>query len=164
IYPDADSTGRAAARAALQMIREAIDQRGEANVILATGNSQLPVMAAFREARDVKWSAVRIFHMDEYLNLSPTHSASFVRYMRQQLADVVQPLAFFPIQGEVADAEEECRRYEALLRQYPADLCCMGIGENGHLAFNEPYAADFHDSRWVRVITLDERSRQQQVG
>lgn len=164
IYAGADSAGRAAARAALQILREAIRQRGEANVILATGNSQLSLMAAFREATDVRWSAVRVFHMDEYLGVPGTHPASFVRYMRDQLVDAVQPLAFFPIRGDGQDPEEECRRYEALLRQYPADLCCLGIGENGHLAFNEPGAADFHDSRWVRVITLDERSRRQQVG
>ena len=107
---------------------------------------------------------MHVFHMDEYIGISETHSASFVRYIREHVVELVRPLAFYPIKGDTGDPQAVCDEYSELLRTYPADVCCMGIGENGHLAFNEPYDADFDDDQWVKRITLDERSRKQQVG
>ena len=92
------------------------------------------------------------------------HPASFRRFLREKIVDYVKPAAFYGIGGEAEDSELECRRYDHLLRQFPADLCCLGIGENGHLAFNDPPAANFRDPEWVKVVKLDDLSRQQQVG
>ncbi len=164
VYPDNAALGQAAAERAMALLREALAERGQANVILATGNSQLTFYAALREGPDLDWGRVRLFHMDEYRGIRADHPASFRRYLHEKIVDVVRPAAFFGVEGDAPNAEQECRRYEALLRANPADLCCLGIGENGHLAFNDPPFADFADPAWVRVVRLDEASRRQQVG
>jgi glucosamine-6-phosphate deaminase len=114
--------------------------------------------------REVDWRAVRAFHMDEYVGLPPTHSASFQRYMRERVASQLPVKEFHYLTGDAPDPEHEAARYEALLRAYPLDLCCAGIGENGHLAFNDPPVADFDDPRDVKVVALEPESRRQQVG
>lgn len=164
IHPDSRAMGSAAAQVAAQIIREAVSARGVANVILATGNSQLAFLEALRVISDVPWQAVNAFHMDEYVHLPPGHPAGFPLTLRRNIIDHVQIGNFFPVPGLATDLEAACRGYELLLRAHPADLCCLGIGENGHLAFNEPFDADFHDPSWVKVITLTEASRRQQVG
>jgi len=163
-HPDTAAMGYAAAQAAAQIIREAVSARGVANVILATGNSQQAFLESLRVMPDVPWQAVNAFHMDEYVHLPPGHPARFPLTLRRNIIDHVQIGNFFPVPGLATDLEEACRGYEALLRAHPADLCCLGIGENGHLAFNEPYDARFDDPRWVKVIMLAKASRQQQVG
>jgi glucosamine-6-phosphate deaminase len=145
------------------VIEEAVTARGVANVILATGNSQLSFLRCLRQAQ-VEWPAVNVFHMDEYLKLRPGHRAGFPRFLREHIIGHVPVGAFYPVPGRAADVELACRAYELLLRAHPADLCVLGIGENGHLAFNDPPFADFDDPDWVKVVTLDERSRVQQVG
>jgi glucosamine-6-phosphate deaminase len=102
--------------------------------------------------------------MDEYINLPPGHPASFPAFLQRHLLDYVQVKQFFPVPGVAGDTEAACREYEALLRAHPADLCACGIGENGHLAFNDPPYADFDDPVWVKAVKLDEVSRRQQVG
>lgn len=154
----------AAADAAAGAIQHAIATRGEANVMLATGNSQLAFLAELVQVPDLPWDRVRAFHMDEYVGLAPSHSASFQRYMRERVAAQLQVKEFHYLSGDTGDAEAEARRYEALLQAHPLDLCCAGIGENGHLAFNDPPVADFDDARDVKVIALEEASRRQQVG
>ena len=156
--------GAAAADEAAEVIRAAVAARDVANIIVATGNSQLTFLAALRELPGVPWEAVNVFHMDEYVNLPPGHPASFPAFLHRHLMDYVQVKEFFPVPGVAADPEDACRQYEALLRAHPADLCACGIGENGHLAFNDPPFADFDDPVWVKPVTLDERSRRQQVG
>jgi glucosamine-6-phosphate deaminase len=101
--------------------------------------------------------------MDEYLGMSADHPASFRRYLRERLVSVVHPKAFYGIEGDAADVDAAIRRYTSLLERYPADICVMGIGENGHLAFNDP-PADFTTSRIMHVVTLDDACRRQQVG
>lgn len=164
VFAGEQELAEAAAGVAARVLAEAVAERGRANLILATGNSQRQFLAALRAAPEVPWIHVQVFHMDEYLGLPPSHPAGFARYLRRHLVDAVQPGAFYPIRGDAEDVEAECRRYEQLLRENPADLCCLGIGENGHIAFNEPMQADFHDLRWVRPIRLHEASRRQQVG
>ena len=164
VYATNEALGAAAADEAAEVIRAAVAARGVANIIVATGNSQLTFLAALRALPGVPWEAVNVFHMDEYVNLPPGHSASFPAFLRRHLLDYVQVKEFFPVPGVAADPEAACRQYEALLRAYPADLCACGIGENGHLAFNDPPYADFDDPLWVKPVTLDERSRRQQVG
>jgi len=156
--------GRAAALDARDIINAAIAEKGEANLILATGNSQLTFLEALRQLAGIDWSKVRVFHMDEYLGIDSNHPASFPLFLKKHFLDVVQPGAFYPVPNKPDDIEQACRDYEALLRQYPADMAALGFGENGHLAFNDPPYADFDDPAWVRVIELAEASRRQQVG
>jgi glucosamine-6-phosphate deaminase len=164
VYPDNDTLGRAAAEAAAQILRAAISRLGQANLIVATGNSQLSFYAALRDRHDVDWQRVTMFHMDEYVGIAPDHPASFRRYLHERIVDLVHPAVFYGVAGDAPDLEHECRRYAALLHAHPADLCCLGIGENGHLAFNDPPYARFDDPVWVKVIQLSEASRRQQVG
>jgi glucosamine-6-phosphate deaminase len=156
--------GRAAAWHTAEVIRSSVAQQGSARVVIATGNSQLAFVEALRGIGDIPWDAVTVFHMDEYVGITAQHPASFRRWIDERIGKPFRPAAVHYIDGDGSDPEVEARRYERLLREAPLDLVCMGIGENGHIAFNEPYQADFNDPLWTRVIALDERSRKQQVG
>jgi glucosamine-6-phosphate deaminase len=164
VFDDVQTLAAAAAMDAADAIRSAIDDRGAANIMLATGNSQLVFLAALIEHRDVDWSRVTAFHMDEYVDLSPTHTASFQRYMREKVAAMIPVKEFQYLNGDTGDAQTEADRYTALLRAHPLDLCVCGIGENGHLAFNDPPVADFHDPADVKIVALEPASRRQQVA
>jgi glucosamine-6-phosphate deaminase len=164
VFEDAQSLARSAASDAAEVIRAAIESRGDANVMLATGNSQLIFLAALVEHAGVDWSRVTGFHMDEYAGLAPTHPASFQRYMREKVAATIPMKEFHYLTGDVADVQAEADRYAALLRAHPLDLCCCGIGENGHLAFNDPPVADFDDPADVKIVALEPASRRQQVA
>jgi glucosamine-6-phosphate deaminase len=164
VYESEAAMGRAAAADMAALLRDAIAARGEANVILATGNSQLAFLRALRDDVSVDWSKVRVFHMDEYVGIDPTHRASFPRFLREHFLGHVQGATFFPMAGDPDRVEEICRDYEAQLRRYPADAVALGFGENGHLAFNDPPYADFDDPVWVKPVQLDEVSRKQQHG
>ncbi len=164
VYESEEGMGHAAATRATGIIQEALDARGEANVILATGNSQLAFLRALREAEGIDWSKVRVFHMDEYVGINPEHRASFPRFLYEHFLNFVSVREFFPISGEPDEVENICREYEEKLRDYPADMVALGWGENGHLAFNDPPYADFYDPSWVKVVELDDVSRRQQVG
>jgi glucosamine-6-phosphate deaminase len=164
IYKSNEEMGQAGALDAREIINQAIADKGRANIILATGNSQLTFLHALRDLEGIDWSRVNVFHMDEYLGIDPNHKASFPRFLRQHLIHVVHPGSFHPIPSQPADVERACREYEALLREYPADLVALGWGENGHLAFNDPPYAQFDDPVWVKVVNLAEASRRQQVG
>jgi glucosamine-6-phosphate deaminase len=113
----------------------------------------------------VEWSKINIFHMDEYIGLDSDNPASFPLFLKLHFLNYIQPKAFFPIPPSTPqNAYDVCTNYEQLLYSYPMDLCVLGIGENGHLAFNDPTFADFQDSHWVKIIKLENASRQQQVG
>jgi glucosamine-6-phosphate deaminase len=155
--------GEAAAADAAAAISTAIEQHGRANAMFATGNSQFAFLDAFTARDDVPWNLLTGFHMDEYVGMPDTHPASFARYMRERIVDIVHPAAFHCVDG-TNDARSECARYAALLREHPLDLCCLGVGENGHLAFNDPPFADFDDAEDVKEVELDDASRRQQVG
>lgn len=163
VYESEAALGRAAAERAAALLRDAVRQRGAARVVIATGNSQYAFTDALRD-QDIPWDRVTVFHMDEYVGIPADHPASFRRWIRERIEEPFAPAAVHYIAGDTGDAEAECARYEAELRSAPLDLVCMGIGENGHLAFNEPHEARFDDDRWARVITLTERSIAQQVG
>ena len=159
-----EELGRAAAADMAALLRAALDERGEANVILATGNSQLAFLRALRADDAVDWSRVRVFHMDEYVGIDPDHRASFPRFLREHLLEHVEVKEFFPMAGDPDRVDAICRDYEQLLREHPADAVALGWGENGHLAFNDPPYADFDDPLWVKPVQLDEVSRKQQHG
>lgn len=160
-YPSAGALGAAAAAAFAATVRDALRFRRTVAVILATGNSQLPFFAALRSRSDIDWSRIDVFHMDEYLGMSPGHPASFRRYLHEQLVDAVGPREFHGLRGDAGDVREEIRRYTALLSEFEPLVCVLGIGENGHLAFNDPPAA-FSTGELVHVVDLDEPCRRQQ--
>lgn len=164
VYDSEAELGRAAAADAAAIIRAAIEARGEANLILATGNSQLAFLRALRQETGIDWGKTRVFHMDEYIGIDPGHRASFPRFLRVHFLDHVSVGSFRPISGDPDRVEEVCAEYEAELRRHPADMVALGWGENGHLAFNDPPYADFDDPKWVKVVELDEVSRRQQAG
>ena len=164
IHRDFDTLGQAAATRAARILQSALKSRGCANLILATGNSMLSFLNSLRLVKGVEWSKINVFHMDEYVGMKADRPASFRRFLHEKIIDYVHPADFYEIMGDAPDLEQECKRYSDLLHRYPPDLCCLGFGENGHLAFNDPPFADFNDPLWVKVVRLDERSRQQQVG
>jgi glucosamine-6-phosphate deaminase len=164
VHHDVDTLARAAADDAAAGIREAIADRGVANVMFATGNSQLAfVDTLVTNTPGVRWSTVAVFHMDEYVGVGGDHQAGFQRWIRERISDRTHPLHAHYIDGS-EDPRQECARYAALLRENPIDVCCLGIGENGHLAFNDPGVADFADPEDVKVVELDPVCRQQQVN
>ena len=153
----------AAAAEAADRIRSAARANGEANLLLASGNSQLGFLTALREKADVPWPQVNIFHMDEYLGLDARHPAGFRNFLSRELLDFIHPRSFHPVWTGGSTLEAAALEYERLLRMSPIDVCALGIGENGHLAFNDP-PADFQDPVWVKTVRLAEASRRQQVG
>ena len=164
VFADAAAVAEAAATHAAAVIQDAIDARGTAHVMFASGNSQLEFLARLTASGGADWRRVVGFHMDEYLGIPAAHPASFRRYMREEILAKVDLQAFHEIAGDAPDPEDEGDRYAALLCANPLDLCCLGIGENGHLAFNDPPVADFHDPLDVKIVELDDRCRRQQVG
>lgn len=164
IYESNEAMGRAAALAARDIIKQAIADKGQANIIIATGNSQLTFLQALRNLVGIDWSRVNVFHMDEYVGIDPNHPASFPLFLRNHFLNYVNVGAFYAVPNNPADVDQACREYEALLREHPADLVALGWGENGHIAFNDPPYALFEDPVWVKVVELAEASRKQQVG
>ena len=154
--------GRRAAADVAGRLRRAIADRGAANLVVATGASQFEVLAALVAAEGVDWPRVTGFHLDEYLGLPMSHPASFRRYLNERLVDHVPLAAFHYIDGE-ADAAAECRRVGDLIRRHPIDVALVGIGENGHLAFNDP-PADFQTDEPYIIVNLDDACRRQQFG
>ena len=144
-------------------LAEAIRRTGAAAAILATGNSQLRFLKLLVSAGGVDWSAVTLFHMDEYLGLKADHPACFRHYMKEKVETLVHPRVFHYLGGDADLPLDECARYTALLKAQPIDLCCLGIGENGHLAFNDPHVCRFNDPQWVKLVSLDVPCRLQQV-
>lgn len=164
IYSSNEEMGWAASFDAREIINDALANRGEANIILATGNSQLTFLHALRQLDGIEWSRVRVFHMDEYIGIAPNHKASFPRFLREQFLNFITPQAFFPIPSQPSDSAQASAEYADLLKSYPADMVALGWGENGHMAFNDPPDARFDDPEWVKVVRLAEISRMQQVG
>lgn len=155
--------GVAVAEAFAEAVRRALEEKDSIAVILATGNSQLGFIRAATERDDIDWSRITVLHMDEYLGMSADHPASFRRWMKENVADRVALRAFEGVRGDHEPVEEELERYDRLLRDLDPDICVMGIGENGHLAFNDP-PADFETEDLIRMVDMDEISRKQQVG
>ena len=164
VHAETEAMARAAADEARDVMRAAADARGVVHAMFATGNSQLDFVRALVEETDgVPWSDTVVFHMDEYVGVGPDHPAGFQRWIRERIVEPARPKAAYYVEG-LGDAQAECARYTDLLRGHPLDLCCLGIGENGHLAFNDPPVADFDDPLDVKVVELDAGCRRQQVN
>ncbi|MBP8258005.1 MAG: glucosamine-6-phosphate deaminase [Opitutaceae bacterium] len=168
VHPTPGALGLAAARAAASFLRGVIDRQGGARVIFACAPSQDAFLAALVQpgmcGTAVDWNRVTAFHMDDYIGLKGDHPQSFRSYLRSHFLTHVDIGRFFPLEADDADCRAACARYADLLRVAPIDLVCMGVGENGHIAFNDPPVADFDDPEWVKVVELDEACRQQQVN
>ena len=163
LYADRVSMGAAAARAAADTIRDLLSVQAAVNIIFAAAPSQDEFLAALSE-QPVDWQRVNAFHMDEYIGLESRSLQSFACYLNQHLFEKAAFNQIHYLNGAASDPDAECRRYTALLKQFPADIVCMGIGENNHLAFNDPPVADFDDGETVKIVALDPDCRQQQVN
>lgn len=163
-YVTRRAMGEGAASRVAALIRAACAARGEARVIFACAPSQDDFLTALI-GTGIDWSQLVIFHMDEYVGLPAAHPQSFRSYLRGHLlAHIAAPKALHLIGADAPAPARECARYAALLSEKPIDLVCLGIGENGHLAFNDPPVADFHDPRLIKIVELDAACRQQQVN
>ena len=163
-YKTAEEMGKAAAKFVADNIQTALDEKGNVNLMLATGASQFTFLDALKNIDSLDWSKITTFHLDEYIGISSDHKASFRKYLHERIIDEVQPKEAYFLNGDVDDISEEVERYEDLLKNHPIDIACIGIGENGHIAFNDPPIADFEDPHLVKVVELDDKSREQQVG
>lgn len=164
IHPDRRALGLAAARAAAAALRFRLSRQAGVRVVFASAPSQDEFLAALVLQPDIEWRRVTAFHMDEYVGLDAAHPAGFRTYLAGRLASRVNLGAWHQLAGEAKSPEAECLRYADLLRQAPVDLVCLGIGENGHLAFNDPPVADFQDPHWVKSVALERACRVQQVN
>ncbi|WP_017317474.1 glucosamine-6-phosphate deaminase [Mastigocladopsis repens] len=152
------------AEIAQKHLQHTLEQKDAAALLLATGNSQIQFLDALIALGDVDWSRITCFHLDEYLGISADHSASFRYYLREYVEKRVRPKEFHYIEGDALQPLAQCSRYTKLLQAQPIDLCCLGVGENGHLAFNDPAVADFNDPLTLKLVKLDTVNRQQQVN
>jgi len=163
-YESTEAMGKAAAESAAESLRALAARSDTVAVIFATGASQMSTLEALTSIPGLPWDKVVGFHMDEYLGIPDDHRASFRRYLRERLTSKVKMRQFYGVDGTSGNPEETCRKYAELLRQYNPQLCLLGIGENGHLAFNDPAEANFEDPQDIRIVSLDDQCRQQQVN
>ena len=164
IHGTANAACAAAANAVTESILEKVRGPGNMGVIFATGTSQIELLRILTSIRELPWNRVLGFHLDEYIGIDGNHPASFRHYLRVNLTDRVKMLDFFEIDGSAPDPAAVCREYAQRLRMADPQICMLGVGENGHLAFNDPGEADFEDPEDVKIVELDPVSRQQQVS
>jgi len=162
-YPTRQAMGVAAGRAVANALREALARQHFCRIVLASAPSQDEFLAELASAPGIDWRRVTAFHLDEYVGLGTSHPQAFARYLAAHLFDRVQPGIVHYLNGAAADAAAECSRYATLLNEASLDILCDGIGENGHLAFNDPGTADFADPLTVKIVALESASREQQV-
>ncbi|HWT77465.1 MAG TPA: glucosamine-6-phosphate deaminase [Candidatus Methylomirabilis sp.] len=163
VHESAEAMGKAAVETAARILREAIARKGQAAFIAATGASQFGFLANLVAAPGITWERTSMFHLDEYIGFSADHPASFRRYLRQRLTSRVPIGTVNFIEGDAANIQKELERLNRLLTATPIDVAFVGIGENGHLAFNDP-PADFDVETPYIIVTLDEACRRQQFG
>ena len=164
VLPNRTALGQAAAMQVVRLVSAILNRKDHVNIIFAAAPSQNELLKELRASSDFPWSKVNAFHMDEYVGLTPGAPQSFAQFLKDRLFDHVPCRSVNLMNGRATDINKECERYADLLRQSPPDLVCLGIGENTHLAFNDPHVADFNDPVLVKTVTLDERCRQQQVN
>ena len=155
--------GVTAAKEAAAVIRDLLAYKSEVNMIFAAAPSQNEFLEALCAEKDIEWQRINVFHMDEYVGLPDNAPQRFGNFLKERIFDKLPFRTVNYLDGN-RQPEEECVRYTALLKQYPTDIVCMGIGENGHIAFNDPHVARFDDPAWVKVVDLDEVCRKQQVN
>ena len=164
VCEDRRQLGIHAANAASETLRKLLAEKDLVNIVFAAAPSQNEFLAALAGDTTIDWNRVRAFHMDEYLGLAEQAPQHFSAYLKDHFFDLVPLREVHFLRGDATDPEAECRRYAELLLRFPVDVVFMGIGENAHIAFNDPHVAKFNDSRLVKVVDLDEACRLQQVN
>ena len=163
VKEDKVEVGKEAAGIAYNAIAKAIEEKGEANIIAATGASQFEFFESLTSMRDLDWSKVRMFHLDEYVGISIEHPASFRKYLKERFIDKTGIKEYYFLDGDVENLEKEVGRLNNIISKHKIDIAFVGIGENGHLAFNDP-PADFEEEKPYIVVALDEKCKKQQMG
>ncbi len=156
-------SGKAAADAVEKRIKLILKDKQEINMLFAAALSQNELLKALVESKEIEWHRINAFHMDEYIGLNSSFPQSFSNFLKKAIFDFVPFKSVHCMDTSCDDIESECKRYSELLKAHPIDISCIGIGENGHIAFNDPHVADFNDSEYIKVVHLDEKSRLQQV-
>ena len=164
IYNSPNDLAIGAARSARDYLQSLLDKQETVSIVLATGNSQLQFLDLLVTASDLDWSRIILYHLDEYLGIAAQHPGSFRYYLQEKVGNKINPRQFHFIEGDAEQPLAQCRCYTQLLQQQPIDLCLLGIGDNGHLAFNEPTVADFSDRDIIKIVKLETKTRQQQVN
>lgn len=164
VFSTTGEMGRAAAAEVAAKIVELLGKKEEVNMIFAAAPSQEAFLNSLIADSRIDWTRINAFHMDEYIGVGPSAPQSFAHFLRERIFDRVPFRAVYCLDGLASDRDAECARYAGLLQRYPVDIDCMGIGENGHIAFNDPDVADFNDPKLVKVVALDPVCRQQQVN
>lgn len=163
LCPSSKSLAETAAQSVEKYLQQILSQQEIATLVLATGNSQLDFLESLVANDKIDWNRVILFHLDEYLGIEANSPASFRYYIQERLIKYISPKQFYGIQAEAAEPLAECDRYSQLLRQHPIDLCFLGIGYNGHLAFNEPGVGNFNDPYTIKLVKLAQKTRLTQV-
>jgi glucosamine-6-phosphate deaminase len=163
VFKTKEACGAAAADRGSDILKQAIRVNGRASFIVATGASQFDFIKALTKKEGIDWRLTTMYHLDEYIGMGADHPASFRRYLKERLVDVVHPGMVHLIKGEADDPDAECRRINHIISQHKIDVAFIGIGENGHLAFNDP-PADFDTKVPYIIVELDDACRQQQFG
>ncbi len=164
ICNDRTELGRLSAKAVYDKINELFETKEEINLLFAAAPSQNEFLEALIAYEDIPWQSINAFHMDEYIGLDYNAPQCFGNFLKERIFGSVPFKSVNYIEGNSKEPEQECQRYGELLKKYSLDIACTGIGENGHLAFNDPHVANFNDKKMVKIVALDERSRRQQVN
>lgn len=164
VYDSRAALGEEAAKEAGAKIKELLSTKKEINMIFAAAPSQNEFLASLSSDNSIDWSRINAFHMDEYIGLDSEAPQAFGKFLRDRLFGKLPFKTVNYIDGCAEDIKSECARYTELLRKNPPDIVCMGIGENGHIAFNDPHVAFFNDPQMVKVVELDEKCKRQQVN
>ena len=162
-FPSREILGSKAAADVATRIRSLLTQQAQVNIIFAAAPSQNEFLAALANAPSIDWRKINAFHMDEYVGLAADAPQRFGNFLKEHLFDKVPLREIFYLNPREKNPHAECQRYTSLLKQYPTDIVCLGIGENGHIAFNDPHVALFDDPQWVKVVDLDLQCRIQQI-
>lgn len=164
IYENRSLMGSDAAGMAGEIIKRLLAEKEFINIIFAAAPSQNEFLAALTNIQDIEWNRINAFHMDEYVGLAEEAPQAFGNFLKERIFSKVPFNAVHYLNGNAEDLKVECQRYTDLLKAYPPDIVLMGIGENTHIAFNDPHVADFNDPSLVKVVDLDTACRQQQVN
>ena len=164
VYENRALMGQAAAKATSERIRQLLKENEVINIIFAAAPSQNEFLENLTSEKEIDWSRIRAFHMDEYVDLDKDAPQRFGNFLKERIFGKLPFKLVFYLDGNAPDLDEECSRYAGLLKEFPAEIVCMGIGENAHIAFNDPHVADFNDPYLVKVVDLDSECRNQQVN
>lgn len=164
VFDTRKAMGDCAGQEACACIKQLLSTKESINVMFAAAPSQNETLAALLADPDIAWERINAFHMDEYVGLDPAHPAGFRNFLKRAIFDLKPFKSVNLLNGNADDIAAEAARYDRLLRENPLDVCLLGVGENGHIAFNDPPVADFADPTYVKIVELEERCRVQQVN